>query len=208
MERTFSRTELIIEGLVHVARPFLLQYYPEDSCVLSTRISIEVLKRHGISARPLPVRVKAFNALAHSLLVEKKWEQLKTDDAAWSVALGYDTREIGKFNGHLVAYVEEQYLVDLSISQISRPERNLPLEPLHIKAGEHFKEGVAKHNTNGTDVFLFYEYALDLEDKWKRGNLWSNLGKMRPTIRRITEKVDEWILSVKPTSVEGSRHSS
>ena len=63
MDSTLSRTELIMEGLVHVARPFLLRYYPEDSCVLSTRVSIEVLKRHGIPARPLPVRVQVYNAL-------------------------------------------------------------------------------------------------------------------------------------------------
>lgn len=133
MASALSSTELVMEGLVKVARPLLLQYYPEDSCVLSTRVAIEVLKRHGISARPLPVRVKAFNALANSLLLAERWEEMKTNSDAWSRAIGYDNREIGKFNGHLVAYVEEQYLVDLSISQISRPEKNLPTVGLDRK---------------------------------------------------------------------------
>jgi len=158
------------------------------SCVASTRIAIEVLKKFNISARPLPVRVQAYNAVAQRLLEEGKREQIMTSNTAWSIGLGYDTRKLKHgFPGHLVSYVIDRYLLDLTIDQLSRPEKHMTLSPLCVDVGADFKSGAVKYTENGDEVYLFYEYASDLETLFRKGNYWTNLPRRQGSIRRITE---------------------
>lgn len=124
----------IVAGLAHIGRPEILKRFKPDSCIASTRVGIEVLKRFGITAEAIPVKVMVYN--------EPLWKRMTAgsfdgtfNDEDWSVGIGmgYDPRRRPEdgFNGHLVIKTEG-LLVDLAIDQASRPEKGLPIESLVV----------------------------------------------------------------------------
>lgn len=85
------------------------------SCILSTRVGLEVLRFFGIPARPVPVRI-----VAHG-----------TGSDPWCIGIA-GTGRMGPetWDGHLVLSLPtQQWLVDLSLDQMSRVQRGLELGP-------------------------------------------------------------------------------
>jgi hypothetical protein len=100
-----------------------------NSCILSTRIGVEVLGRFGLKARPRPVNVLVQNLDAYRLSEQRVPVEQWPDDA-WSVGVapGQAPRP-GSWPGHLVIELREpdqpRVLIDLTADQFDRPERNL-----------------------------------------------------------------------------------
>lgn len=100
-----------------------------NSCILSTRIGVEVLTRFGLKARAQPVNVLVQNLKAYHL-TEQRVPVPEWPDDAWSVGVepGQQARP-GHWNGHLVIVLrqpgEPRVLIDLTADQFDRPERDL-----------------------------------------------------------------------------------
>lgn len=122
------------------ARPILLEHLSVDSCIESTAVGLDVLRAHGVRCRELSVHVGIFNAAGwklyqqgllygHGPAEQSVWDLT----GAWSVGVGLvdtDVPKPGRFGGHLVALVENRWLLDLSIDQAARLHRGILLEPL------------------------------------------------------------------------------
>ena len=57
IQRESLRAPAVLQVLIQVARPIILERYTADCCIESTSIAIEVLRRFGAEAVPLPVSV-------------------------------------------------------------------------------------------------------------------------------------------------------
>lgn len=111
------------EALVSVWREFShaddFPFSP-DHCINGTRVAVEVLRRFGVTAQPMSVRMVVFNSFAWDLFTHgvpiSEWPA-----HAWSVGVGpgMDTQP-GRWNGHLVA-VGEDFMLDMSAGQFHRP---------------------------------------------------------------------------------------
>lgn len=143
--------ESVIGALLEVATPILDREFKTDRCILSTRVAIEVLAAFGVTARPQPVSVLAFNPEAYKLLEEGTSEQelaaimraIPKDQPGgpWSVGVictGEVDRVNSRYTGHLVALVDRErpfqaggdVLIDLSLPQVNRPHKHIQLGPL------------------------------------------------------------------------------
>jgi hypothetical protein len=138
-------TNLIVNALLKVGREEILKRYRPDSCIASTKIAIDVLSYFAIEAKPMVVRMLAYNALAWEAV--SRQEQPDWDAGAWSLGLGFpgDPPDPTKWDGHLVAVskeiVEGQVcILDLSMDQASRPHKQMTMEPSVFRIPEGVDE--------------------------------------------------------------------
>lgn len=115
--------------LCRIGRPMILEEYRPDSCIASTRIGIAVLKELEVPASPLPVEVVAFNPTFSRIMAQGSAPEVAVADArAWSVGVSPSAPppRPGGWVGHLVILTAGHF-VDLSLDQLSRPDKNLDL---------------------------------------------------------------------------------
>lgn len=153
---------MVIQKLLKHARPEILKYFRNDSCIASTAVGVDVLNHLGIFAEPLPVRTLIFNApFANRISNEKlvNFDQVENwtkEDGSYSVGIGLGSKQPNKWAGHLVVLVEKKFLLDLSIDQANRSQYNINLEPFCIEVDKKFLTGSAK-------VFELKECVVSIE---------------------------------------------
>lgn len=143
-----------------------------DVCIAATRVALEVLAPLGYEVKPLPVRVFGYNQKWVELSMERghfpRSDAEKNEwvsEGGWSVGAGIGHRtdrnvpygrneRLGRFNGHLVLVVNRDYLLDLSVAQMARPDHQMFLDrPLVVPIPERaFLHGTKR---------LFAEYRMD-----------------------------------------------
>ena len=148
----------------------------QGACIESTKYGIEVLRRVGVKAKPLPCALAAFNQAGwrafQAHLPFRDWPE-----EAWSIGVDPDRRtpdpEPGRrgWDGHLI--IEgDTFLADLALGDLARPHRQLYLEPLAVaKGGEaaHLEGGWAAVSDQGTVVV--WQERRELR-RWKQGSAW------------------------------------
>lgn len=170
------------------AHPWLMRYMaPKRHCVAATWVTVAVLKRFNIAAEPVPMKLRALNAklvdaiARHERGEEVDWEA-ESRDGAWEVQIGYNTPDqlVGipdAWNGHLVAYVPSRgVLIDASLSQVSRPHKEMVLPEIAIFAvGRKAPMPGDAYTFEGPGgVVLYYEAIDDMDWRvmrdWARGD--------------------------------------
>lgn len=135
--------------------------FNRDICVLSGWAGRELLRRFGISAKPVAVRAVALNDVFWELTGED-WDKvfsvnLEDDDVpdeAWSVGIGFGPESPGRWPGHLVLTTRNpDMLLDLTLDQASRPERGINLYPL----ADEIERGVLQAFERGEGTLSFYD---------------------------------------------------
>lgn len=113
-----------------------------QSCVASAKITTEVLRSLDIYARPMTAsvlvatggwftRAEKEGRFPRRDEADQWWEE----DRAYSLGVAYDPEPSeGAFSGHMIVLAGEgaRYLVDPSLDQLSRPQRDLPLDPVYL----------------------------------------------------------------------------
>lgn len=109
----------------------LTEFTNVNTCILSTRIGLDVLHHYGLTARAQPVRVLAANEPAMGLILKKVPHSQWPDDA-WSVGIegtGVSDTNMHQWDGHLVILLRNpsrrRTLIDLTADQLDRPARNI-----------------------------------------------------------------------------------
>lgn len=127
-----------LEVVTAVVREEVLKVFSPDSCVASTWVLTEVLSYFGYTSEPLPVVALVFNEkgfeMASQGVPPSEWP-----DDAWSVGVeGTGVRELAtrRWDGHLVALVNGNWLIDPSLDQFSRPQRGMATNPAVLDAAE------------------------------------------------------------------------
>lgn len=158
--------ELFLEMLEKYARPIMLTAVKPDSCVAMTRCAIEVLGVFGLYAVPAQVELIVMNkkmrelADAGKIDLEDRLPDWAVIEGAWSVGIG--VRPTPEQVGHIVA-IYEDYMIDLSLDQAHRPNRNIIMKPSIFKVEESFN-GTYIYELN--ECYLVYHFRPDLQ-RWK-----------------------------------------
>ena len=131
MRRT--RIEAVLDQLVAVY-PSMLQLvgYGKDNCVLSCRVGADVLRTLGLRARPYACQVRVQNEPYFRAYMDGHEPQ--ESEGAWSVDIGFGPppgheQDPHRIDAHAVLLVQQRYLLDLSIDQADRPQRNIRARP-------------------------------------------------------------------------------
>lgn len=176
--------------------------YGRDSCILSTRLATFVLRDQGVRARPLACQLMAGNAAwakrcAETLDREDRWP---TEDEwtpeMWAVGVGYgrDPRDGDgrrRYDGHLIAIVENRYGLDLTRDQTSRPQRGFTTTPGYFPVTPEFLSGSPLAFWDG-DAFMRYDPMPD-ERSFLTAPDWQEPARQRNSgavpIRRIQQQL-------------------
>ncbi len=175
-----------LETLCRVGRPTILGHgISVDSCIASTRIGVEALRRIGIAAGPTAVKVAAFNKEGHRAMVAGHPEWVREQrDGAYGIGIGYPTDGPG-WDGHLVITVERKWLLDLSIDQASRPEHGIVLKPFFTRRAFTSKGVMLLRIPDGGAL----RYELDPDNKaYKHAPDW-RLTKWGPIVKEIVAAI-------------------
>ncbi len=117
-----------------------------DSCILHTRVAVDVLARLGVSARPLAVKVTVANSewVRLGKRLNRPPERDEWTDDTWVLGMGFglDPRQTRPgYDGHVIAIVNERFALDLTLDQASRPERSMVVGPHYWPAHPMFLRG-------------------------------------------------------------------
>lgn len=185
-----------IVEFTRVARPVILDYFAPNCCVAATAITIGVFRALGIPARPCTCRVSIFNRayvdrsqregrIPQGLEETRAW---CADGVSWAVGVGYgaDSGE-GGWPGHLMAVVAGSVLVDASIEQANRPQKDIVLPPvLAVPAPADFLLERSRFYLHSTDGGLvIYEPLADRS--WRRAPDWVHRDRHERAIERIVD---------------------
>lgn len=117
--------EKLFEHLGPLVAPALEQLFNRrDLCIVATAVAIDVAEYFGITARPLPVRTVAYNAL-----FAERYDAGRTDFENWwaegahSVGIGFGA-QARKWDGHLIVAAGGMF-GDFSIRQAERLEKGI-----------------------------------------------------------------------------------
>lgn len=125
------------EALMLVAPAILEEHFHPDCCIAATRHGIEALRYFGVEAQPVKVQTFAGNAdwirwIEQLAAAGRSPDDEAMPDGSWSVGIDLSadgvraTSARGRYPGHLV-FVADGFLIDLSLGQMSRPERGMTL---------------------------------------------------------------------------------
>jgi hypothetical protein len=139
--RVIYNLEPFLPVFADATRHIVLQVCRPDSCIYSVACAVDILRRFGVEGHPFPCKVMIANKKFADM--EKQlggWptepgelEQDWLPCGAYSVGIGFGARQPGKWDGHLLLHVVTShlpYVVDLSIDQASRPDKDIDLDGL------------------------------------------------------------------------------
>ena len=190
--------EEVLKVYARIARPIILEYFRKDSCIASTRITVEVFTRLGFKTIPLPCQVQIYNSKFREIFErEKHWptkEEMEKwiTEGAWGIGIGFgDNKEEG-YLGHLVAIVENKHLIDSSIDQAERPNKEIFFPAILVtEVNRDFRRGKDKLTiVNDRGTVMLYEPKIK-DGKWEASPDWTVISRHIPAIERILLEIQQ-----------------
>ena len=183
----------MIEAVAKAAPPILRRYYKEDCCIIATRVVIEVLKKlHFKNVKPFVIEANIFNEVyvrkgRTPANEEEAQEWLK--EGAWQIVLGDRVDNVkGKWPGHLVVLINDQYMLDVAIYQACRPNKNIYLEPLFTKVFEDFVKGEDRCQLMYSNCLIIYQ-AFQNDKSYQNVKDWQDLSRSKMAVNEIYSEV-------------------
>lgn len=202
-------TQQWLSDAAHIVRANVRERFPLDSCITSTRIMLDCLRRNGIPTVPDPVSVFAHSAdrwvdMAQRLEAGKPLTPdmpgssvgIQASDEITPAAQRSDRPGVSKtrgWNGHLLCRTEPistapdvpSYLVDLAVDQLHRPDWGIEITgPVVTKV--YNLDGWRDGDTIGVELsggaIVTWARAAQLT-LWKHAALWV---AEDPTVTMIT----------------------
>lgn len=151
----------------------------EDCCIMATATLIDVMDYFKLRVRPLSVKAQIFNPEMSRRIEESGLPTLEEAEkdwfprSCWSVGLGHGEEQPWKWPGHLVGILKEEILIDLTMDQCRRPEKNIELPGVVLIPldGDFLKaEGAMIGFLNGCRV---HYVAFPEDQSYKKARDWS-----------------------------------
>lgn len=184
----------ILEAYAEEAPKEIYRHYRGDSCLVSTRISLEVLKKlHFKDVRTMAVEVNIFNPLYSSKgrLPESHEEaEAWKAEGAWQIVVGDMTVEHPPdyWPGHIVTIVNGTTMIDLSIAAAGRADKNIVMRPVLTTVPECFVKGEDKCALMVNDCMVIYEPRIK-DVSYQGIKDWHNKARVAPVVSDIIEAV-------------------
>jgi hypothetical protein len=139
VETTSTPLTDLLETLKPIVRPLMLRHFTANCCIATSRMLRDIFEHYGYRARAVPTTVEILNAAMLRLLDSGEAFPEDRDERiaffgergnAWGVGIQpSETMKQSAFGGHLVLSVNG-LLVDGSLSQANRPEKQIELPSL------------------------------------------------------------------------------
>lgn len=182
----------LLASFSKVARKEIRKNFRADSCIASTKITLKVFKYFGYRGHAVPVSLIIENdefrqwreATSGSKALERT---IPLSPKAWSVAVGHEDPV-----GHVVAWVENKFLVDASIDQAARPHKGIVLPPVFFAETETFLRDGSLVGTLGQpeDKQLLIAYLVQTKKlAYQRSPDWLDDNRTAPVVKRVVELV-------------------
>lgn len=134
MARSIPQT---LDAVAAAAEAVLPQHFGPRCCLNASRVLIDVLARRKINARPVSVKMTAFNAKWYELLRAKQgWPESQTESDEWAAqggyAVGIDVDDLSGqdgWPGHLIV-AAAGCIIDPSAGQVHRPQHKIIVPPV------------------------------------------------------------------------------
>lgn len=175
-----------LQVVLDFVRAEVLKGWGERSCIVTSRVLLEVLDWLGTPGKPVPVAVMAFNEAGWQAASWDRPEQRlpveQWPPQAWSVGVNGSGRSEASTNGwdgHLVVVVSyrgRDWLLDGSLDQLSRPQRGIELAPLVTEVPSGWAGQSLLHLSRGTGeaeggLHLLYDRMVK-PGAWRDANDW------------------------------------
>jgi hypothetical protein len=124
--------EQILAAYAKIARPVMRQFMEAESCVTATRVTCEFFDGCHMPSVPVPCKLM-FKVPGKNYMYVSGWkgkikERMKHEAKAW-----HDVAPVGPtWAGHLLALVQDRWLVDASIDQVTSPEHGVTVPPIAL----------------------------------------------------------------------------
>lgn len=180
------KQEQQIEAFVSAARQYTDSV--PGTCICGVRLASLVLRKWHFRVQPLSVTVHIYNAAYIAKGREPKSDEEAfqwREEGVWSIELGArGIKRPGGWPGHLVAILNGNAMLDLTLNQACRPNKGIVLEPIIGGVSKDFLVGkeLAEITTNGCQ--LIYQPFPDDKSFILAGDWRSN---HENAVRRITE---------------------
>lgn len=195
-------SQRVIEALAASAPLLIERLNRADSCVLSSRIGLAVLRRFNVEAEAIAVDVFVMNRVAanwRDAYLASKGREPSRDEIEQQIgehsrfyAGGTTSSPLvaGKFSGHLVILTNSDHLIDLTIGQLNRPLYAVELPPTVTIVSPSFIQGDESISViNGCLV----RYKASSDFAWKTSPDWTE--RLPPQLKQIqyalTDAVDQ-----------------
>jgi hypothetical protein len=193
----------LINRLILIAYPALREEYTPDCCIAAAAILTRVFAEYGYKAEVLTVAVAVYNQAMVKVLNQgiaipnepNAREMFFSITGAWGVGITPGSaavsakKGIDGFGGHLILRVND-YLIDATIQQVSRPEKKIVLPPMLVidKADELVKGGKRAVQVGSCVVV----YVPIVNETYRTAPDWVRRSTPFPeTVRKIIARVEQ-----------------
>lgn len=196
-----ERAKLIIDTYGEIARPIILRSFAKDSCIASTAITLDVLRRYRIPARALPVEAVAYNAqFVKRVEEEGRWPKDREESAVWykesrahAVFVTSKVHDLAtptsEWVGHVVTLVMDRIVVDLTVDQFGTWMMKYPELEKHkgiaFPASDEFVDG---DEWDGIDLpgGGHIDYRRDEENRgYRKARDWTRPRRRKGAVKAI-----------------------
>lgn len=189
-----ERQVKMLEAVARVTPNVLLRKYKDENCcIAATRVIIEVLKKlHFKDIRPFTVEANIFNEVyvRHGRTPQNDEEaQAWLEEGCWQVVVGdRKTEQDGKWAGHLAVLIHEKYLLDISIYQSTRPQKQIFMYPIFTSVPEDFVQGNDKCGLMVNNCMVVYCPFPD-DKSYQTARDWWDVSKSKEVVSDILTEV-------------------
>ena len=165
----------ILSRYCRMSRRLMLPFVTPNSCIASTKVTCDCLQRFGFNVRPLPTKL-VFMLPDRNLAFSSGLSDAE-------LATARDSRKVfgDGWNGHLVALVDESWLVDASLDQVNDaiPDIALPKEAFlfpvrgaNVDTGFHAKYSVVLDDGQKATI----NYLTTTNETFRETEAWNDEG--------------------------------
>lgn len=143
--------------------------------ITATRVVFDVLAKSNFKVRPLAVQARVYNPLYTQKMRPPESDEEANqwlEEGCWSIVYGGSEKKVAnKWPGHLVAVVNDACIIDLSIVQAYRPDKNLIVNPVFAEINDEFLSGEIQRGVNNNGCLIVYK-AIPEDDTYTKNKSW------------------------------------
>ena len=182
----------IIQDFMPPACALLMKKNNLQCSVTATRVIYDVLTKLHFKVKPLAVEARVYNPLYTQKMrppendeEANKW----LEEGCWSVILGdLVPKAVNKWPGHLVAIINDACIMDLTIVQAYRPDKNVIVNPVFAEINEAFIQGDLQRGVINNDCLIVYQ-GVPYNQDWLKAKDWNNKKAVEELEKDIVQRM-------------------
>lgn len=158
-------TSEVLQNIADAVLEEILVFFKPDTCILATRVLVDVVKYLGGEADGVSVECFIQDEAAR-----------RGDPSGVQFCFAADPRKAARtaeWRGHVVAFVGDRWLVDSTVCQASRPEFGLKVEGTIVAEAPGFTAGGLGVILENEERLTINYLAKPTDDSWREDPDWA-----------------------------------